>query len=46
MSYTHLTPDERFKIAHMHMAKYGIRLIARRLSSNQGVRQLDFFLDH
>ena len=31
MSYTHLTADERYCIAHMHMAKYAIRLIARRL---------------
>lgn len=32
MSYTHLTPHERYCVAHMHMAKYPIRLIARNLS--------------
>ena len=32
MSYTHLTPHERFCIAHMYCAKYSIRLIARRLN--------------
>lgn len=32
MSYTHLTADERFCIAHMHSAKYPIRKIARRIN--------------
>ena len=32
MSYTHLTAHERYCIAHMHMAKYAIRLIAKNLN--------------
>ena len=32
MSYTHLTADERFKIAHMHMAKFSMRLMAERIN--------------
>jgi len=32
MSYTHLTSDERFKIAHMHMAKFSMRLMAERIN--------------
>jgi len=32
MPYTHLTPDERFKIAHMHMAKFSMRLMAERIN--------------
>ena len=32
MSYTHLTAHERYCIAHMYMAKYAIRLIAKRLN--------------
>ncbi|MDB2705434.1 IS30 family transposase [Pseudomonadota bacterium] len=31
MPYTHLTPHERYCIAHMHMAKLSVRLIAARL---------------
>ena len=31
MPYTHLTPKERYCIAHLHMAKFSIREIARRL---------------
>lgn len=32
MSYTHLTADERFSIAHMHMAKFSMRLMAQRIN--------------
>lgn len=32
MTYIHLTPHERYCIAHMHMAKYSIRKIASRLN--------------
>jgi IS30 family transposase len=32
MSYTHLTADERFSIAHMHMAKFTMRLMAERIN--------------
>ena len=32
MTYIHLTPHERYCIAHMHMAKYSIRQIASRLN--------------
>lgn len=32
MSYTHLTADERFSIAHMHMAKFSMRLMAERIN--------------
>lgn len=32
MSYIHLTAYERYCIAHMYMAKYAIRLIARRIN--------------
>jgi len=32
MPYLHLTSHERYCIAHMHMAKLSIRLIARRLN--------------
>jgi len=32
MSYTHLTRHERFCIAHMHSAKYPVRLIAKRIN--------------
>lgn len=31
MSYTHLTPQERYVISHLKMAKYSLREIARRL---------------
>lgn len=30
MPYTHLTPHERYCIAHMIHARYSVRLIARR----------------
>ncbi len=32
MSYTHLTLEERYCIAHMYMAKFSIRQIAERLN--------------
>jgi len=32
MSYTHLTAHERYCIAHMHMARFTIRYIAKRLN--------------
>ena len=32
MPYTHLTPQERYCIAHMHMHKMSLRTIADRLS--------------
>ena len=32
MSYTHLTSEERFSIAHMHMAKFSMRLMAQRIN--------------
>lgn len=32
MSYSHLTPNERYCIAHMHMAKRSIRTIAKRIN--------------
>lgn len=32
MPYAHLTPQERYCIAHMHMHKMSLRTIAKRLS--------------
>lgn len=32
MTYIHLTAHERYRIAHMHMAKFSIRKIASRLN--------------
>lgn len=32
MSYTHLTQQERFVICHLHVARYSLREIARRLN--------------
>jgi len=34
MSYTHLTPQERYVISHLKVAKYSLREIARRLGRN------------
>lgn len=31
MSYTHLTPQERYVISHLRVAKFSLREIARRL---------------